>query len=93
MSDLVGNPEDRFSHNEAPLRQDLAHNETTWRIAYVVHKGTDQPVRSYSIISTSAVHSKLYQVFKPLASSRNRSDHSECNVVCGGFQLRRQVSS
>ena len=51
MSDLVGNPEDRFSHNEAHLLVSSREN----KLFYANNKGTDQPVHPFSLSSTFTV--------------------------------------
>ena len=44
MSDLVKNPEDWFSHNEAQLIIIELHSDKTNKAVYAPNKGLDQPV-------------------------------------------------
>ena len=52
MSDLVGNPEDRFSHNEAQI----LFKPRKAIFAYANSKGADQPMPERRLISSFFVH-------------------------------------
>ena len=76
MSDLVGNPEDRFSHNEAYIALTMvcvdrfSHNEA--------HIGTDNTAKMHRLNCAVVVH--IVQIFDFIPSSSTNLCSIKCNI-------------
>ena len=81
MSDLVGNPEDQFSHNEAQIAHEPLRDKTK-EITCALSEDSDQLDRPPNMIRVSIVsiqEAKVHRTYSPISAQQ---DWSSCLMSC-----------
>ena len=99
MSDLVGNPEDRFSHNEAQVIKItrvpcifVIDPSRTYSLLPLVTEICSAPATSVNVIFKSAGGLGTFQLFLVLSSVGSENQGVSVSFQNGGQLLQRYVS-